>query len=747
MRTLRSITFLLFVLCSFSSFSQFVKGTVNEKKEEGLEALPGVSIFWRNNIIQTITDQNGSFSISFPGQEDYLIFSFTGFQQDSILINKSNFQEEVNILLKAGKALDEVSIEVRNKSTQISLISPKKTELIGENELRKAACCNLSESFETSPSVDVSFTDAATGTRQIKMLGLSGKYSQISIENIPDSRGLSTLTGMQAIPGSWVSGIQLNKGAGSVVNGYESVTGQINAELFKPEGDKRFHFNLYGNAMGRIEGNYIARKKFSDSLSTALMVHHNHMTSPHDNNNDGFHDHLIGDGASVLNRWRFIAKNNWRGQFILRSIWDEKNSGSFNPSTSNPFLVNLKENHNEAWMKLGYLFPNSEFASIGTQWKVAYKTINYQFGDRAYVADQSSAYFNFIYENIIGNTNHHYKTGASWTYDELDEELVDFDFLRKEWSSGAYFEYNFKRGENFDYLLGVREDYNNFYGWLFTPRSHMRYALSENSTLRASGGKAYRTANVLAENYPYLASNRAFVIQGSTASLPYGLEMEDAWNYGLNYTHKLNLDYRELVIAVDFYRTEFQNQLVVDLFTNPQEVNFYNLSGKSFANSFQVQLDYELIKRLDFRTAYRWYDVQTEYQSVGLQSQALLPQHRAFVNLSYKTRNEWMFDATLNWRGSQIVPSKVLAAASTNSPAYSVVNAQVSKEHKEKFEVYLGVENLLDFKQNNPIIMSENPNDPSFDATMVWGPVFGRNIYFGIRMTLLGEAKKKATSH
>lgn len=744
MWTLRLVILLLLFVSSLQA--QFVKGSVKELHDDHYEALPGVNVFWRKTISQTITDLDGNFQIPFNGKEDYLIFSFTGFQQDSILINKFNANQEVEVLLKEGKELREVNIEVRNKSTQISLIAPKKTELIGESELRKAACCNLSESFETSPSVDVAFTDAATGTRQIKMLGLAGKYSQVTLENMPDSRGLSTLTGMQAIPGAWVSGIQLNKGAGSVTNGYESVTGQINAELHKPDGDKRFHANLYGNAMGRLEGNYFLRKKFTDSLSTALFIHHNHMTTPHDINNDGFHDHLVGDGATVLNRWRWIAKNHWRGQFLIRSIWDDKFSGTFSENALNSFNVNLKENHNEVKMKLGYLFPNSSFASLGSQWKVTRKEVVYQFGDRTYVADQSSTYFNFIYENILGNTNHHYKTGASWTWDEIDEELAEFDFIRKEWSSGGYFEYNYKRGENFDLLIGLREDYNNFYGWLFTPRGHMRYAFNEHATLRASGGKAYRTPNVLAENFPFLASSRAFVIQQGDQDLPYGLQMEQAWNYGLNYTHKFSIDYREMVLALDLYRTEFENQLLVDPFMNPREVSFYNLNGRSFANSFQVQIDYELIKRLDFRTAYRWYDVQTEYQSIGLQSAPLLPKHRAFVNLSYKTRNEWMFDATLNWRGTQLIPSKELGVIDS-SPSFTIVNSQVSKQIKEKYQLYVGVENLFNYRQNNPILMSNNPDNPDFDATLVWGPIFGRNIYFGVRMDLIGDPKNKPLSH
>jgi outer membrane receptor protein involved in Fe transport len=294
-------------------------------------------------------------------------------------------------------------------------------------------------------------------------------------------------------------------------------------------------------------------------------------------------------------------------------------------------------------------------------------------------------------------------------------------------------------------LIGLREDYNNFYGFLFTPRIHIRYALNENATIRASGGKGYRTPNVLAENFPFLASNRAFVIQESESDLPYGLKMEEAWNYGVNYTHKFLIDYREMVLAIDFYRTDFQNQLVVDPFLNPNEVNFYNLDGKSFANSFQIQVDYELIKRFDFRAAYRWYDVQMEYQSEGLTLAPLLPEHRAFINLAYYTRDLWAFDLTWNWRGEQLVPSKDLGVINS-SPAFSV-NAQITKEVKENFEYYIGVENLFNFRQDAPIVMSSNPNHKSFDATLVWGPIFGRNIYFGIRMDLEGHPKKKALSH
>ena len=285
-------------------------------------------------------------------------------------------------------------------------------------------------------------------------------------------------------------------------------------------------------------------------------------------------------------------------------------------------------------------------------------------------------------------------------------------------------------------VAGLRGDYHNIFGAFVTPRLHVRYAPFKQTSIRASIGRAQRTANILAENIGYMASNRVFLFNGTSPGNPYGLDPEVAWNTGVNLTQKFQLDYRDGAVSVDYYYTDFKNQVVVDV-EDAHNVEFYNLNGSSFAHSFQTQFDYEIIHNLDLRLAYRWYDVKTTYKGV-LKERPLVAAHRAFANIGYETRNKWKFDYTVQWISQKRVPSLHNHDYSTfdpefYSPSFWQMNAQVSKTFGEDFEVYVGGENLTNFMQHHPIIGAHHPYDVGFDASMIWGPVMGRNVYAGLR--------------
>lgn len=392
----------------------------------------------------------------------------------------------------------------------------------------------------------------------------------------------------------------------------------------------------------------------------------------------------------------------------------------------------------EGWAKLGMVFEDQPWKSLGFQASASNHEQESVFGLNTYDADQQNYYANFLYQSIIGNTNHQFKTGASFQYDAFQELVNEGMYQRNEAAPGAFFEYTYSFLETFDIVTGLRADYHSIYGLFFTPRIHLRYAPVENSIFRASMGRGQRTASIFSENNGLLASAREIIVKGNDADLPYGLNPEIAWNYGLNFTQKFNLDYRDGSVSFDLYRTDFIQQIVVDL-EDPRKAIFYNLDGPSFSNSFQAQVDYELIKRLDVRLAYRWYDVKTSYAS-GLQNKPLLASHRAFINLAYASRKYWKFDYTVNWQGAKQIPytgsNPIEYQRKSSSPSFFVMNAQVSKSWKEKFEVYAGMENILNYKQQNPIIAADAPFGENFDASLIWGPIFGRNTYVGIRYNL-----------
>lgn len=719
--------------------NEFITGTVVEKSEGQVLPVPGAHVYWSGTNVGTVTDPFGYFSLEKSNETPFLVVRFVGYAPDTVNVGSKNSLE---ITLDKFVELQSVEVVKHKKTTELSMIDPIKVEHVGEGELTKAACCNLSESFETNPSVDVSFTDAITGTKQIQMLGLAGPYTQITRENIPDIRGLSAIYGMEYIPGPWIESIQLNKGTGSVANGFESIAGQINVELRKPETADRLYLNVFASEESRIEANLNLSQKLNDKWSTGLLIHGRNQSMAMDKNNDGFIDKPTGSQLIVLNRWMYQSLNGWQSQLGIKATLNESVGGQigFDPEVKEGFWgMEMKTNRLEGWLKAGKVSKSKTYQSFGFQLSGSAHNQESRFGLKEYSGIQQSFYGNFIFQSIISDTRHSYRTGASIQYDNYDELFDSTIYDRLETVPGAFFEYTFSPDEKFDLVTGIRIDYHNQYGLFFTPRMHLRYAPTDNLVFRLSAGRGQRTASIFAENNSVLASSRRIVIMSDGSKKPYGLDAESAWNFGANITQKFRLDYRDGAISFDFYHTLFNNQVVVDLDENPQEVLFYNLDGQSFASSFQSQFDYELIRRLDIRMAYRFYDVQTSYQS-GMKSKPLVSKHRAFMNLSYGTRDHWKFDATWQWYGPKRIPSTdanpVEYQLAENSPAFSIINTQISKEWREKFELYLGVENALNFKQKNPILSSDAPFSPYFDSSLIWGPVFGRMVYGGMRLKI-----------
>ncbi len=707
-----------------------------------LQPLYSANVYWANTIIGTTTNENGEFTLRKIPKTNWLVVSFVGMGGDTLNMEGLS---KVHIQLENSLTLEEIEVSYRKKTTEISFLDPIKTEQISEGELLKAACCNLSESFDTNPSVDVSFTDAVTGTRQIQMLGLAGSYVQIGKENMPDIRGLAALYGFTYTPGHWIEGIQLNKGTGSVVNGFESIAGQINVELKKPQNSEKVYLNLYGNEGGRLEANANFSHKLSNKWNVGLLLHGKSQKAKFDRNEDGFLDNHIGNQFIGINRWKFWGKNGLEGQFGFKATLMDNTSGQENFEDGQKKLsiglwrANIKTNRLEGWFKMGKVFPKRPFSSIGFQSSVVYHQQNAFFGLRNYDATQKSVYTNLIYQSILDNTNHQFKTGLSFQYDQYDENVEQIDYKRNESVPGAFFEYTYTGSEKISAVFGLRGDYHNNYGFFATPRMHLRYALSDETVLRASIGRGQKTANIFAENIGVFASNRNIVLHSGNIDTPYGLEAESAWNFGLNLTQNIKIGSKTASLGLDYYHTRFQNQIIADYEQSPQELHLYNLDGKSYSNSVQTQIDMEVLPRLDVRLAYRFNDVKMTFDGDLLQK-PLTARNRAFVNFGYQTENEWKFDFTLNWQGEKRIPSTASNPEPYRleeySPDFFLANTQITKVWAERFEVYLGAENLFNFKQENPIIASSEPYGEYFDSSLVWGPIFGRMVYGGLRFRL-----------
>lgn len=638
--------------------------------------------------------------------------------------------------------LQTVKVEAKRAKIQKSLIKATNTTVLSSKELLKAACCNLAESFETNPSIDVNFSDALTGTKQIKMLGLTSPYLLIAEENIPSVRGASQAFGLSFTPGTWVESIQITKGAGSVINGFESISGQINTELLKPANDIPFFLNIYGSSDARFELNTHFTKKLDSLWSTSLLVHGNARLAKNDMNEDGFLDNPLGNQINILNRWQYTnPEKGWVTFFNLRYLNDQKQTGevAFEPDqhkfSTTYWGSEINTERFDFSSKIGYVWKDMPFQSIGFQ--NAFTSHNQQsyFGLRTYDIKQKSGYSNLIFNSIINNTMHKFSTGLNFTFDEYQEKVNTLDVSRKDNSLGTFFEYTFDNTDNFSLILGGRADYHNRLGFFLTPRLHARYNPWQDGVLRFSAGRGKRSANIFAENQQLFGSSRTFNILDTNGKI-YGLDPEIAWNYGVGFLQKFQLFGMKSDASVDFYRTDFQNQVIVDVYQGSNQVDFYNLKGKSFANSLQVEFNTEIIKHLNFRSAYKFYDIQSDYNSGRLQRQ-LQAKHRFFTNLEFETHikekgQQWRFDYTLNWIGKQQLPNSG-GELPAMSPSFVVMNSQVTRTFSSVFEIYVGAENLGNYKQSKAIIGADNPFGTNFDSSIVYAPVFGKMFYAGLR--------------
>ncbi|MDC6365597.1 MULTISPECIES: TonB-dependent receptor [Flavobacteriaceae] len=721
-----------------------IDGMVMEANTENKHiGLAGANVYWQNSPIGTITKDDGTFSIPYSKEYDKLIISFVGFTTDTLTIDEPKM---VHHWLVPSNQLDEVVVEQEREAVQKTIFSSQNLVTINSAELLKAACCNLSESFETNPAIDVNFNDALTGTKQIQMLGLTSPYLLITQENIPMVRGASQVYGLTFTPGTWVESIQITKGAGSVVNGYESISGQINTELQKPLTDVPLFVNGYANLNGRLELNTHWNTKLSDKWSTGLYLHGNRRDIEVDNNDDGFLDTPLANQINIMNRWQYQnPQKGWVSFFNLRYLNDEKQVGEadFNPDTdrftTNAWGSEIDTERFDGSLKLGYVFPELPFQSFGFQASYSHHGQDSYYGFNTYNIEHESMYSNLIFNSILGNTKHKFKTGLSFAYDGYDELVNGESFSRSDRSAGVFFEYSYTNLEKLSLTAGARVDTHNLLGTFFTPRLHVRYTPWEKASIRGSFGLGRRAANIFAENQRMFASSRTIQLAGNGGNI-YGFDPEKAVNYGFGFIQRFNLFERPGDFSVDFYRTDFDNQIVVD-WENPQEVRFSNLEGKSYANSLQIELNHEVLPGFELRTAYKFYDVKTDYQT-GLLQKPLQAQHRFFTNLGYNTvakenGSQWRFDYTLNRIGEQRLPdtssNPVVYQLGDFVDGYSLMNAQVTKVFSKKFEVYLGGENLTNFKQDNAVLGADDPFGTNFDTTIVYAPIFGRMLYMGFR--------------
>lgn len=715
-----------------------VKGRVYD---ENKQPIIGANVYWEGTQYGTTSDVDGNFELERKGDSKNLVVSYIGYTTEVTSVDEKN--DPVQIILKGEVALDEVVVSERKMGTIASRTSVLQTQKITYDEICRAACCNLAESFETNPSVDVSYSDAATGARQIKLLGLAGTYVQMLTENYPNFRGAASLYGLDYVPGAWMESIQVSKGTSSVKNGYEALAGQINVEFKKPPTADLFSANVFASDAGRYEGNADASWHINDKLSTGLLVHYSNDKMQHDGNDDGFLDTPLREQVNVMNRW-YHKLDKYVAQYGIRYLHESRTGGqdTKHHDFADPYRVRLNTNRAELFTKQAYIIDKEKVESVALILSGSYHEQKSGYDRTPYNVYQNNVYASLLYEKEF-TPMHSLSTGLSMNYDGFDENLVQLAggeqvrhaYDRTEVVPGAYAQYTFNLNDKLILLAGVRADYSSLYDFFVTPRVHIKYNPFDWFHIRASAGKGFRTANVLAENNFLLSSSRKMYIADN-------LDQEEAWNTGLNLSFYIPLFEKELSLNGEWYYTDFLKQVVVDMDSDPHAVRFYNLEGRSYSNSFQVEASYPFFRGFTLTAAYRYTDAKTDYRNEkGVTyrlKKPLVSDYKGLLTASYQTPlKKWQFDLTgqFNGGGRMSTPDASNPLWEPHFKAYTVVNAQVTKYFRQ-WSIYVGAENLFNYKQPNPIIDAANPRGDNFDGSMVWGPVHGRKIYAGIRFNI-----------
>lgn len=727
------ITLGLFILFASPVFSQQLNGTVFGHGEDTHKPLAGATVRWLGTNKGAITKNDGSFTIE-RTTTDTLITSYVGYTTDTTIVTIG--QTSVEIMLHEGFQTKEVSVEAESGTT-ISRATAK-TEEISSKKLEQSACCSLAESFERSASVEVSYADAATGARQIQLLGLRGIYTQILTEAIPSIRGMATNFGLEYIPGPFINNISISKGAASVTNGYEGITGQININYKQPQDDIPFFANVYGNSMKRMELNLTSAQNLSERWQTMAMVHGRTFNHEQDANEDGFIDMPKFNQLNSIARVFHRSESGMEFQLLTKGLHDEYTSGTtthgVQSETGHDYQILTRTNRYEFASKFGFnpLFESPE-TNFGFQLSGVWHDTYTQFGDvdRKFKGLQKTIQAKAILSTEFeGDIKLIY--GLSYLFDDYNEQFILRDFSRRESVPGAFTEATYSGIENFTIVAGVRADHHNTFGTFFTPRVHAKYEISDVTSFRISAGSGTRIANIVSDNLSAFANSRTIIFGNS-------IQPEKAWNYGASLTTSFEFLDRIFTLDGEFYRTDFSNQVVVDLDRSERLVIVDNLDGKSYSNSGLVQLNVAPISSIDLNISYRLIDSRTTTGGL-LRERALISPHRVLTTASWTSpESEWQIDGTVIWNSGGRIPITRNNPDSLRFPdrfgSFFRMNAQITKRF-EIFDIYLGVENITNFIQKQAILSPHDTHNGFFDASLVWGPLDSRLVYIGARLRI-----------
>ncbi|MEO6694674.1 MAG: TonB-dependent receptor, partial [Ignavibacteria bacterium] len=720
--------------------AQTLKGKVTGKTDNKNELIEGAVLKWINTKTGTVTDKIGNFELPSERVSDKrIIVSYIGYKTDTLIVGDKIY---IEILLLPNATTDVIEVEDEQSSSYIT-DEDAKTEVITSQELVKDACCDLSGCFGRNSSVEVAVTDIITDSKELKILGLEGAYTQILIDNMPVMNGLNVKYGVSSLPGVLIDKITISKGSNSVLQGYESISGIMNVLLKDHDNSDKFLFNGYVNSMLEKHVNMNFTSGLNKNLNNILAFHSVQKSNKIDENNDGFLDNPLITRYTLYNKWKFKNEKNKTDINVAGRFWNEERIGgqknfdiNKNAGSSTIYGQTAKVNSLEGYFRFGKDFSDTKNIKI-------YSTANYYdqksfIGFTKYDARQTNFSASAFYEFEVSDRDF-LKTGASYKYLKIDENIsfaavtnktYAGDYLKNESIPGIFAENSLSfLNDKASLMTGLRLDYHNEHDLIVTPRALLRYQPVDELVFRVSGGTGFRTINLFSENPTILSSSRNVIIEET-------LDPEKTFNFGADILYYFNIGKAGGSLNVDFYRTTFSNKIIPDFDTDPSKVIFANLQGKAFSNVMQVETNVNLFRGFDMKMAYKFIDLQYEKDGVMIQ-QPFNAKHRFLSTLSYSPSDKsWGASAGLQWFGKQRLPSTASNPLQYQRPVesepYTIINAQFNKNFKY-IELYGGIENILNFTQSDPIIGADDPFSPYFDTSFIWGPTKGREFYLGFR--------------
>ena len=754
-QTVLSLLFLLFSSASVSTLrAQDLRGVVRDADNQ---PLVGASVYWAGTTVGASTDAQGAFLLHRVKGYDRLVASYLGYVNDTLRIDAAASRAEFTLRAE-GVELEGVVVEGALSGNFVKQDGIVKGEMISFAGLCKMACCNLAE-----------------------MLGLAGTYTQILDENRPIMRGLSAPYGLSYTPGMWLNSIQVSKGVASVTAGHDAITGQINLEHRKPTDSERLFVNLYLDDELRPEANITTAFPVSKDgkLTSILLLHGSGDTDVRkmDHNDDGFRDLPLSTQFNVANKWLYAADNGtqvrWGWKFVQESRlggmlgyrntsamreamadgWDWTRTGTAMPL----YGSHIRNRNANGYFKVGMPVGPSVYdadeqdemrSNLAFVADFDHFDENAYFGLNTYDGNQNSVSLNLMYNHYFTYRSS-FNVGVQAHLDYFRESLDNdtpwldssrsYNLDRDEQEVGAYAEYTYAVKDRLSVVAGLRGDYNAFYDRFFlTPRGHVKWNITSSTALRASAGLGYRSTDVITDNIGMLATGRALIIPELDALN----RLEKALTVGGSLTQTFGLvNPGDATLSFDYFRTQFYNAVVVDQEYDPETIRVYSSTGRSWTDTYQIDFTWTPVERLDIFATFRYTDSEMTIDRpdgrTARVERPLVSRYKTLLNIQYATKfRRWTFDATAQLNGPSRIPTQTGDLAdSYYSPRYPMFYAQVSRK-VGKFDIYVGCENIADYRQEDPILHAQNPYDYRFNSMNVWGPLMGRKFYAGLRFNL-----------